>query len=65
MATPAASVALTGSKSLTTHKNSQMVCKFDDLSRIDCNELVLQLWKSKTSTMVQAPLFFGHRSLLW
>jgi hypothetical protein len=64
MATSAASVALTGSKSLTTHRDSQMVFKFDDLSWIECNELVLQLRESKTSTMVQAPLFFGHRSLL-
>jgi hypothetical protein len=41
-----------------------MVCKFNDLNRIGCNELVLQLRKSKASTMVQAPLFFGRRSLL-
>jgi hypothetical protein len=64
MATSAASVALTESKSLTGHKNSQMICNFDDLNRIECNELVLQLQKSKVSTMVHAPLFFGHRSLL-
>jgi hypothetical protein len=35
-----------------------MICKFDDLNRIGCNEFVLQLRKSKASTMVQAPLFF-------
>jgi hypothetical protein len=45
-------------------RNSQMVFNFDDLIRIEWNELVLQLWKSKASTMVQAPLLFGRRSLL-
>jgi hypothetical protein len=64
MTTSAATVAWTGSKSLTKHRNSQVVFKFDDLSQIEGNELVQQLRKSKASIMVQAPLLFGHRSLL-
>jgi hypothetical protein len=35
----------------------------DDLSRIELNELMYQLRRSKASRLVPAPLFFGHRNI--